>query len=278
MYFQLGQGMYFKDEFFGSEAQITVSKRARDLWNLCSNDPRFSYNGRIVTINGDIGPETAEVLAALARVQGSTTCHFFPRDQAKATSEAIKALGLSSNQWDFYYGQKTAYEAAKNILAKYQLPSDLKVERITPEINAAKVADLAGMAADCGVMVMAGRVMRGLDIEGVTLGAFDQSGAAVSSAWGYKCYHPESGLSDNAFWGGLTCREDRRGQKIALILGAMSIIKLWEDHGVRGFCTGITPGNAPSVAVCKKLGVLPSDWVGLGVTDPDMFHGGSLTK
>ncbi len=270
--------MRFKDEFFGSEAQITVSKRARDLWKLCARDPRFSYNGRIVCVNGDLGLETTDVLIALARIQGSTTCKFFPRDQAKTTSEEIEASGLSSNLWDFYYGQETAYEAAKDILLKYQLPDDLRIIRLCPETPAKQVADLAGVAADCGVMVMAGRVMRGLDIEVVTLGAFDQSGTAVSSAWGYKCYHPESGFSENAFWGGLTCREDRRGQKIALILGAMSIVKLWEDFGVRGFCTGITPGNAPSVAVCKKLGVLPSDWVGLGVTDPNMFHGGRLTK
>jgi hypothetical protein len=268
----------FQDEFFGSEAQITVSRRACDLWALCDDDPRFSYNGRMVVINGEIGPETVGVMAAVARLQGAVTNHFFPEDQASKTSAAIEALGLSCNRWEFYYGQKTAYEAAKDILAKYQLPDDLTVERLCPDTPAAQVADLAGMAADCEVLVMSGRVMRGLDIEGVTLGAFDQSGVAVSSAWGYKCYHPESGLSENAFWGGLTCREDRRGQKVALILGAMSIVTLWEDHGVRGFCTGITAGNMPSVAVCEKLRVLPSDWVGLGVTDPKMFDGGRLTK
>ncbi len=270
--------MRFKDEFFGSEAQITVSKRARDLWTLSAGDPRFSYNGRMVALNGDIGPEMIDVLAAVARLQGAVTSHFFPEDQAKKTSAAIEELGLSCNRWEFYRGQKTAYEAAKGILAKYQLPDDLTVERLSPETSAKKVADLATMAADCEVMVMSGRVMRGLDIEGITLGAYDQSGAAVSSAWGYKCYHPESGLSENAFWGGLTCREDRRGQKIALILGAMSIVMLWEDHGVRGFCAGITAGNMPSIAVCEKLGVLPTDWVGLGVTDPNMFEGGRLTK
>ncbi len=270
--------MRFKDEFFGSEAQITVSKRACELWNLCSGDPRFSYNGRMVALNGDIGPETVEVMAAAARLQGAVTNHFFPESQANKTSSALEALGLSCNRWEFYHGQKKAYEASKDILAKYQLPDDLAVERLSPETSAKKIADLAAMAADCEVMVMSGRVMRGLDIEGITLGAFDVSGAAISSAWGYKCYHPESGLSENAFWGGLTCRPDRRGQKVALILGAMSIVALWEDHGVRGFCTGITAGNMSSIAVCEKLGVFPSDWVGLGVTDPSMFQGGRLTK
>ncbi len=270
--------MRYEDEFFGTEPQQTVSMRARDVWELVSDDPRFSYNGRIVAVAGYIGPQTSEKLVSLARLQGSATCHFLPKDQAKAVQQAVEVRGLSSNIWEFCKGGELAYEAAQRTLETHKLPVDVSVERLTIDTEASRISDFAAMAGECGVLVMSGRVIRGLDVPGITLAGIDQSGQTVASAWGYKCYHSQSKFSDYAFWGGLTCRKDRRGQKIALILGALVIVQLWEDMQVRGFCTGIVGGNAASFALCEKLSVLPSDEIGLGVTDPDMFQGATLTK
>lgn len=270
--------MQFGDEFFGTAAQQSVSRRARDVWQLCKEDPRFSYNGRITAMVGDIGPRSGEVLASLARMQGATTGHFLPKARSAPIETALHEEGLSTNIWEFCQGRDGAYAAAQEILETQALPADLSVAAITAETDPARVAEFAGMAADCGVLAMSGRVMRGLDVPGVTLAAIDDTGAVVASAWGYKCYAAESEGKDFAFWGGLSCREDRRGERIALVLGAQSIVRLWEDLGVRGFCTGITPGNMPSFKVCEKLGVFPGDRIGMGVTDPATFGGGSLTK
>lgn len=270
--------MRFQDEFFGSEMQQSVSRRARDLWQLCARDGQLAYNGRIVTVVGDIGAKTSDKLIQLARLQGSTTCHFLPKGRTEAVQTAVEASGLSCNVWQFCTGKQSAYDAARQTLETYKLPADLTVKQIDVETDASFVDEYASMVADCGVLVMAGRVMRGLDIKGITLAAVDQSGQAIASAWGYKCYPGQSEFSDYAFWGGLSCRKGRRGQKIALILGAHSIVQLWEKLQVRGFCTGITAGNDASFSVCEKLGVLPSNWLGLGITDPLMFKGESLTK
>ena len=95
--------------------------------------------------------------------------------------------------------------------------------------------------------------MRGLDVPGITLAGVDQSGKVIASAWGYKCYHLQSRYSDHAFWGGLSCRPERRGEKIALVMGALSIVQLWEELGVRTFCTGIAGDNVASFSICEKL-------------------------
>ena len=270
--------MQYDDEYFGTVPQQTVSKRAHALWRLIPNDPQLRYNGRIMTLSGYAGSKTTEILISLARLQGAATGHFMPKNKTKEVLHSIKEHGMSSNIWEFCKGGELAYEAAQNILKTNRLPSDISVERLTTHTKAERIADFAALTSECGVLVMSGRVMRGLDIPGITLAGIDQSGEIVGSAWGYKCYHPQSNFSDYAFWGGLTCRQDRRGQKIALILGAMSIVQLWEELQVRGFCTGISEDNAASFALCKKLGVLPSDEIGLGVTDPDMFQGATLTK
>lgn len=275
---QLGKRMRYGDEYFGSYQQQTVSRRARDIWRLVPDDPRFAYNGRVVSIVGDIGKRTSEKLASLARLQGAATCHFLPKEKADFVQKAVEAKGLSTNIWEFCKGGKSAYDAAQRVLKAYELPADITVERFTVDTDAARVKEFAAMTAEAGVLAMSGRVMRGLDVSGITLTGVDQSGQTVASAWGYKCYHSQSEGSDYAFWGGLSCREDRRGEKIALVLGAISIVQLWEELKVRGFCTGIVEGNTASFSLCEKLSVLPSDQIGLGVTDPAMFQGTTLTK
>ncbi len=270
--------MKIDEEFFGTRSQQTVSRRARDTWKLIQDDPRYAYNGRIVALAGYHGPETAEKLVSLARLQGSTTCHFLPKEKAGTVQQLVEDCGLATNTWEFCKGGEPAYEVARKILETHKLPEDISVERLGAETAPALISDFASMAGDCGVLVMAGRVMRGLDVPGVTLAGIDESGKVIASAWGYKCYHQQSGFADHAFWGGLTCHPDRRGQKIALVLGALSIVRLWEELQVRTVCTGIAPDNSASFALCEKLGVFPSDEIGLGVTDPEMFPGETLTK
>jgi len=81
--------MDFEEEIFGTAAQTTVSRRARDVWKLLQDDPRFSYNGRIVAVAGNIGDDTAEKLAALTRLQGSTTCHFLPKEKVERVNQTL---------------------------------------------------------------------------------------------------------------------------------------------------------------------------------------------
>lgn len=60
------------DEFFGSDDQRAVLRRARALAAVLGQDRRYSYYGRTV---GLPGPEDGDIdhLAALAIVQGSAT-------------------------------------------------------------------------------------------------------------------------------------------------------------------------------------------------------------
>jgi RimJ/RimL family protein N-acetyltransferase len=76
----------------------------------------------------------------------------------------------------------------------------------------------------------------------------------------------------------LATREDRRGQRIALLLGAQAIIHMWEHHGARGFMTGVRADNAPSQALCNKLGVGATDWIYAWCMDKELFGGSSVTK
>ena len=76
----------------------------------------------------------------------------------------------------------------------------------------------------------------------------------------------------------LATRQDRRGEKIALLLGAQAIVHMWERHGARGFMTGVRANNASSQALCHKLGVRATDWIYASCLDQTQFGGKSVTK
>jgi len=76
----------------------------------------------------------------------------------------------------------------------------------------------------------------------------------------------------------LATREDRRGEKIALLLGAQAIVHMWERHGVRGFMTAVRADNFSSQALCNKLGVTASEWIYASCIDNEIFAGPSITK
>jgi len=76
----------------------------------------------------------------------------------------------------------------------------------------------------------------------------------------------------------LATRKDRRGERIALLLGAQAIIHMWERHGARGFMTGVRADNPSSQALCNKLGVTASNWIYASCMDKEVFAGQSVTK
>jgi hypothetical protein len=80
------------------------------------------------------------------------------------------------------------------------------------------------------------------------------------------------------WWGMLATRPERRGQRLSLILGAAVLIGMHERWGFERFFTGIATGNAPSMAVCSRIGLAPSQYATVIATDPDLVPGGRMTK
>ena len=76
----------------------------------------------------------------------------------------------------------------------------------------------------------------------------------------------------------LATREDRRGEKIALQLGAMAIEHMWVNEGARGFITGVRQDNRSSQALCGRLGVHDTDWIYAQCLDVAVLGGSSVTK
>ena len=265
------------DEFFGAPDRISLSRRSASLWSLLRDNPRYAYYGRLVGLS-DPGPDTADILFAMAKLQGAAVCYFYPADTADSLFAELQARGLTTDRHEHFWGGEAALEASHEALQHFSLPPDLRVSIIDVRTPRDLLAEVGELCQSCDVMPVPGSIMRGQVRNGVCLVATDQDGRPVATASSYMLHHPSSPRAKDAFWGMLATREDRRGQRIALLLGAQAIIHMWEHHGARGFMTGVRSNNASSGALCDKLGVRPTEWIYASCMDKELFGGTSVTK
>ncbi len=269
--------MFTEDELFGTPERVALIRRSMALWSLVGDDPRFAYYGRLVGLSGPVA-DTPTTLSSLARVQGGSVCYFYPATDADTLGAKLGANGFLLDRHQHFRGGEAVRAASEKVLAEYALPSDLTVSAIDARTPHALVGEVAALSAACEVMPVPGTIMRGIGRKGICLFATDREGGVVATASSYMIHHEKSPHATDAFWGMLATREDRRGERIALILGARAAVHMWETYGARGFMTGVRAGNTSSAALCNKLGVCATEWIYASCIDPSLFSESRVTK
>jgi hypothetical protein len=265
------------DEFFGTPERIALSRRSANLWRLLGDNPRYPYYGRLVSLS-EPGEDAADILIAMAELKGAAMSNCYPANGAAALYARLEASGMGTDRHEHFRGGEQAFAASRGVLQELSLPNDLNVQVVDAGTPRGLVAEIAELGQSCGVMPVPGAVMRGLVQKGICLVATDRDGRAVATASSYMNHHPASSRAKDVFWGALATREDRRGQRIAFILGAQAIVHMWERHGARGFITGVRADNSSSRMLCEKLGVCSTEWIYAHCIDREVFGGGSITK
>lgn len=246
------------DEVFGSDGQRDLLRRGLALFGLVGGDPRFSYYGRTVGLLRP-GPDGQTQLGRLVALQGASTYANLGSGELGPVQEALAARGHSVTAYAKWTGGRAALDAARGNLDRHRLPRDVEVAVVGPETPGDRLAALAEVALSCGVLPLAGSVLRGRMRPCVAMLATDRAGRAVSCAAAAATAHPDDReLGGQCWWGMLATREDRRGERLGLLLGAMVLREMHARHGFSEFMTGVQPGNAASEALCRKAGLEPS--------------------
>lgn len=267
-----------KDEFFGSDDQRAVVRRGRGLAALLGEDRRYCYYGRSV---GLASPEDGDIdrLAALATVQGSASFFHVPMTEVDSIKTELAARGFAPMHYDKWEGTSSAVAAAREIVATHSLPEDLTMLRLDASSPEGHLASMAEMALGCGVLPPCGEVLRGLLLPAVCLVAIDGAGkvvsCAASSAFAQES-HPR--LGGQAWWGMLATDPARRGQRLSVVLGAHALLEMATRFGFGDFMTGVEPGNAPSEAVCARMGLSKGGFAIIPCADPRALASGRMTK
>jgi hypothetical protein len=97
----------------------------------------------------------------------------------------------------------------------------------------------------------------------------------VAAAAHVHPHHPR--LGGPAWCGALATAPDCRGRRIALVLGAHAILKLQRRFGFESSMTGVELDNAPSKAVCARLGLAVGGACIVGGADPRALRSGWMT-
>lgn len=256
-----------------------MARRGAQLYALLGADPRFAWYGRNVTL-ADYHSSDMDTFEALVRLQGATAGYFIRRDAEAEVRLAMEARGLRTDVLGFSLSSGTgSVEMAEAILAEGDLPADLEVVALGRESTDADLEDFAELALGQGVLPPPDAVLRGIARRGVAFVARERStGRAVGCAASFANFHPASPFADMCFWGMLATHPDRRGEKIALLLGARAMVAMRDRTGIAKFSTGVRDDNVASSRLCAKLGVLRSDYLIVIGMDPEAFTDERLTK
>lgn len=264
-------------EYFGSEAQQGLQWRAEKLWSLVSQDPRFSCHGRAVAL-AEYTKDNLPTQLALAQLQG--VCPIEGVDSASAITRkaSLEAEGLVVDEYVSWIGDQKAFDAAQSVLADRALPDDLTAVEIGPSTPPEELQKLDALTQKCDVLLPMGSFLRGQHKPSVFLYAKDSDGRVVGASAAVAQFHADHPKSNKVWWGMLATDESRRGEGIALLLGALALREINEKFGYTKCFTGIRKGNKPSEALCAKLHLTPSSNVDLIAIYPPAFSGGQLTK
>ncbi len=264
-------------EFFGNEAQQGLQRRAAHLWSLIGDDPRFASHGRAIGL-AEFQPDNLAAQIALARLQGVGPLEGVPAAELEPRRHALEAEGLVTDTFVVWRGDAAALDAARALLAARRLPEDLEIVSVDAETTAEDLAALDQLTQSCGVLLPMGAFLRGLRRPSVCLFARDRAGAVVGATASVMQFHPASRKAGLAWWGMLATDETRRGQGVAIVMGAMSLLAMNERFGTKAFFTGIRKGNEASEALCARLGLAPTEAHDVIAIEPAVLSGGRLTK
>lgn len=265
------------DIIVGSAPQVRTVQRANAIWALLQDDPRFAFQGRSVSLAGEV-EGTAHLVVNLCRLQGYASCHFAERTSVERLSAVYQTAGLSPLVWEQYWGREKAIEQSRTFLKSYSADNGVRLRTVTASTSDETLLSICEMSQEAGVLPAPGSVMRGLGPRSVFIYAETADSEIIAIGGACMAYHPNSMRSDEAFWGMLATKESWRGKRLACWVGAQVILDMAERYGAKGFSSGVKPDNPSSQAMCSRLGVTQSDYVYVGAIDPNAFGEASVTR
>ncbi|PUB18419.1 GNAT family N-acetyltransferase [Yoonia sediminilitoris] len=267
----------FDPEYFGNSDQQRLQMRADSLWKLLRDNPDYACHGRVVGL-ANLSEHNLEQQIALARLQGVAPVDGMPQEHLAARRAGLEDVGLVTDVYDHWEGSAATFEAADEILAKRGLPADLEVCAVAADTSIQDLKNLDSLTQSCDVLLPMGSFLRGFELPSVFLYAKDPDGRVVGAAAAVAQFHDAHPKKGMVWWGMLSTHATRRGEGIALTLGAMVLHDVREELGFSECFTGIRAGNLPSEALCSKLALSRTNTVDLLAIDPDAFGAGRMTK
>jgi hypothetical protein len=264
-------------EFFGAAPQQEMQRTASALWRLLRDDPRYAYEGRFV---GHDAPLAADVdrIVALVGTQGGSASFFVDGVREGEIVADLRARGFTTDRWDHLMADERGVALSRAVISSFRLPAGFTLHEVTRATPAAVMVAIGAMALACGVLLPAGKALRGITRDSVFFFIANAAGEPVSCSGAVVRHHVASPFADSCWWGMLATREDARGQGFSRYLGALAMAAMADRFGKRRFYTGVRTENAVSQKLCRRLGLGDHGLVVLAALDPARFGDVKMTR
>jgi len=264
-------------QFFGTPDQQKVTRSAADLWTLLKDDRRFSSHGRAVGTNGYVTYDL-ELQVALTRQQGAGPCDCLPENMVQEREAELAALGFLTDTYVHWESGPESVALCKAYLADHALPDDIDLLAVDRDTPLAQLGEIARLLGTVDMMLPMESFVRGQAYSSIYLAAIDRDGRPVAHASSTAAFHPEASNGDEAHWGMLATAHHRRGEGLAVYLGALALTRMHHVHGFAHFGTGIRKGNRPSENLSAKLGFASRGRAVVVAIDPQAIGSATMTK
>lgn len=264
-------------QFFGTPDQQAVTRRAADAWALLRDDPRYSTHGRTVGINSHVTTDRS-LLMALTRLQGVGACDCLPDGEVAPLQAELLKLGFRTDSYVQWESAPDTIDRCDDWLASHELPEDVELLRIDPDTPLTRLHQVADLLASAELMLPMESFVRGQACRSVYIAAIDREGIPVAHASATQTFHPDAPNGTETHWGMLATAQHRRGEGMAIYLGALALTRMHREYGFDRFMTGIRPGNVPSEKLCGRLDFAPRGRSIVLAIDPGMIASEQLSK
>ena len=256
--------------YFGSSDNQRIQRNAEAIWELIKDDPRFCCHGRAVSL-AEGSEENIQLQASLSLLQGVGICDSVPSWHVEYRRSALENSGLKVEQMEIFRGGDHTIASARSVVSARNLPEDLELLYMDEYTSKSVLHEIDAFTQHHGASLPMESFLLKPGTRSACITALDSDGKVVGTSAAGAHFHKNHARSGEAFWGMLATREDRRGQGIALRLGALCMLAMNERHGFDKFFTCIKKGNTPSERLCTKLGLKPDHTSAVFAIDPDFF-------
>ena len=172
---------------------------------------------------------------------------------------------------EIFRGGNHTIISASSVVSTRNLPEDLELIYIDEDTSKSVLQGIDALTQYHGASLPMESLLLKPGTRRVGVAALDGDGNVVGTSAAGAHFHRNHARCDEAFWGMLATREDRRGQGIALLLGALCMLAMNERHGFEKFFAAVKKGNIPSEGLCATLGLTPTETSVVFAIDPDFF-------
>ena len=131
---------------------------------------------------------------------------------------ALKKLGLKVEQMEIFRGGNHTITSARSVVSARNLPEDLELLYVDDPTSKSVLQEIDAFTQHHGASLPMESFLLKPGTRSVCIAALNGDGIVVGTTAAGAHFHRNHARCDEAIWGMLATREDRRGQGIALRL------------------------------------------------------------